>query len=117
MSIQMRWLRRPTDVHGGGYSEPPRLQWREVQQLQQHAWDARFFVIQDWTDVPIVDGDPDGDLEEHTMTEKRPVWLRTEGTHVVVLVQEGDGWKEIIRETRDAEISHIWEDPTGSTSW
>lgn len=43
-------------------------------------------------------------------TERRPVWLRTEGIHVVVLIQEGDDWKEIIREARDAEISHIWED-------
>ncbi len=46
--------------------------------------------------------------------ERRPVWLRTEGDHIVVLIQESDNpiddWKEIIRETRDAEISHIWED-------
>ncbi len=51
------------------------------------------------------------------MNGRRPVWLRTEGNHLVVLVQEGDGedwpvWKEIIREERDiGEISHIWDDP------
>ncbi len=42
--------------------------------------------------------------------EKRPVWLRTEGDHVVVLVQINDKWREIIRERIYGEISHIWED-------
>ena len=51
---------------------------------------------------------PDGSVK--VTSQRRPVWLRTEGIHVVVLIQEGDDWKEIIRETRDAEISHIWED-------
>ncbi len=45
-----------------------------------------------------------------TDRERRPIWLRTEGRHVVVLVQEGDDWKEVIREIRADEISHIWED-------
>ncbi len=42
--------------------------------------------------------------------EKRPVWLRTDGNHIIVLIEENNEWKEIIRERIAGEISHIWED-------
>ena len=42
--------------------------------------------------------------------ERRPVWLRTEDNHIVVLIQVDGIWEEIIRERIDGEISHIWED-------
>ena len=41
---------------------------------------------------------------------RRPIWLRSEGSDIVVLVDEGNGWREVIRTHRHGEIFHIWED-------
>jgi hypothetical protein len=43
-------------------------------------------------------------------SSRRPVWLRHEGEHVVVLVQTNGEWIEVIRERSDGAFSHIWED-------
>ena len=48
---------------------------------------------------------------------RRPVWLRREGDHVVVLVEDDGKWREIIREYDGDQynrtpFSHIWEDRT-----
>ena len=46
--------------------------------------------------------------------QSRPIWLRTEGTglfiNIVVAVEINGEWVDVIRELRDGEISHIWED-------
>ena len=45
---------------------------------------------------------------------RRPIWLRIEGiganAMIVVSVEVDGKWRVIIRERRDGEISHIWED-------
>ena len=64
MSIELRWLRRPVDLRGTGDLVPlegllpGRLQWREVQP-REHAFVR---VLQDWTDVLIVD-EPEAPIE------------------------------------------------------
>lgn len=40
----------------------------------------------------------------------RPVWLRREGDHAIVLVEVDGEWREVIRERYDGQFSHIWED-------
>jgi NTP pyrophosphatase (non-canonical NTP hydrolase) len=47
--------------------------------------------------------------------ERRAVWLRREGDHVVVLVEECGEFREVIREydgdpSLHTPFSHIWED-------
>lgn len=42
--------------------------------------------------------------------DRRPIWLRREGEHAVVLVEENGEFREIIREFAESPFSHIWED-------
>ncbi len=41
---------------------------------------------------------------------RRPIWLRKDGKHIVVLVELNGEWREVIRELPGDEFSHIWED-------
>ena len=45
-----------------------------------------------------------------TPAVRRPVWLRREGDHAVILVEVSGKWIEVIREHFDGAFSHIWED-------
>jgi hypothetical protein len=56
----------------------------------------------------------DEQAERVAVMSERSIWLRREESHVVVCVEAGGNWVEVIREPSDCPFSHIVE-PSGIT--